>query len=715
VAIIKISELPAADTPVSPSDVVPALQNGVTKKAAINQFGFIAGGTGATTRTIQNKLRDIVSVKDFGAVGDGVTDDYVAIQAAIAAINAQGGGTLYFPYGTYFINQHVIFGGPSQNTITDFTFSNCDGLVIEGNGSTIQLQGGWVMTKDYTAAGFWFSYQRSIQMIFSSCSNVVINDLFLNGGAQTITKEPGLTAENSSHGITIYGNNQFTLNNVNVSYYCCDGMYIDAATSGTPKPITSYFQANNCTFTNNARQGCSIIQARYCTFNRCTFSYTGEAGTFGNFAPSAGVDIEPNYTPASPGSLAVSDYTGDIQFYGCLFLNNKGIQYVATNVDSVRYPVLLDGCTVRVTNVSTYPYPFITPATKNTNVINCYFDTASIQPNYGNAEAPAVNISGNTFYSTQSNLGFFNGVLVGNVAGQDITVDNNKFYFMGTTGHTGFGIYLQSPQTKFTNNYTFTNAALHNGVTYDLIHLVQQVAQSENNRWDTNLSTASKLFTVDYTNAVKANDYFVQPTYISPSTAPWPSNFYTLGTTAFSTLLSASNKKITYGTAAPTTGTWAVGDRVVNSNTLIGNPSGWVCTTAGTPGTWTVESYVGGQPFTRCAQQFFGKGESGTFTTITLTFSGDNTSGDCIADIQMTGFSGVYLNYVVGKYGTQAAVVMSSDASVGTTVVSSAVGGVGGTLQVVITTSVTHPVVFANCIVGGLSVSFTANPAITFA
>lgn len=45
-----------------------------------------------------------------------------------------------------------------------------------------------------------------------------------------------------------------------------------------------------------------------------------------------------------------------------------------------------------------------------------------------------------------------------------------------------------------------------------------------------------------------------------------------------------------YATAAPVSGTWAVGDEVINSAPAPSQPMGWVCTTAGTPGTWKAKS-----------------------------------------------------------------------------------------------------------------------------
>jgi len=79
---------------------------------------FTQQGSGASTRTVEAKLYEFVSVKDFGAVGDGVTDDTAAIQAAIDAVtpvlpgnpwdlNGNPGGTVFIPQGKYKVSSTI--------------------------------------------------------------------------------------------------------------------------------------------------------------------------------------------------------------------------------------------------------------------------------------------------------------------------------------------------------------------------------------------------------------------------------------------------------------------------------------------------------------------------------------------------------------------------------------------------------------------------------
>src|SRR3989338_2706003 len=69
---------------------------------------------------------DVVNVKDYGAVGDGVTDDTEAIQAAFNSFTDKY-GTLYFPSGTYKITNTLTL--PTNSSAENHT-----GLAIQGVG-----------------------------------------------------------------------------------------------------------------------------------------------------------------------------------------------------------------------------------------------------------------------------------------------------------------------------------------------------------------------------------------------------------------------------------------------------------------------------------------------------------------------------------------------------------------------------------------------------
>jgi hypothetical protein len=79
--------------------------------AAANTVGILftatgvgsGDGTAEYSRTVETKLSETVSVKDFGAVGDGIVDDTVALQAAFDYCSSTH-NTLFFPPGTYTTN-----------------------------------------------------------------------------------------------------------------------------------------------------------------------------------------------------------------------------------------------------------------------------------------------------------------------------------------------------------------------------------------------------------------------------------------------------------------------------------------------------------------------------------------------------------------------------------------------------------------------------------
>ena len=140
---VKISNLPAATVPLTGTELIAVVQGGATKQVAINQtptgsnlVSYLPSGTGAVATTVQTKLRESVSVKDFGAVGDGVANDTTAIQAAINTTK-----DVFFPNGTYKITTTLFFAAFGQTLYGEnvSTFSNTPlcSLVWAGTGGTM--------------------------------------------------------------------------------------------------------------------------------------------------------------------------------------------------------------------------------------------------------------------------------------------------------------------------------------------------------------------------------------------------------------------------------------------------------------------------------------------------------------------------------------------------------------------------------------------------
>ena len=115
--------------------------DGATKFSALPYIGggdsqFLQAGTGAVARTAQAKMRDVVSVKDFGAVGDGVADDTAAIQAAIDAASASG-KIVFVPAGTYRLVPATVIDDEDTSYLTYAAFIMRSNMHIEGERGSV--------------------------------------------------------------------------------------------------------------------------------------------------------------------------------------------------------------------------------------------------------------------------------------------------------------------------------------------------------------------------------------------------------------------------------------------------------------------------------------------------------------------------------------------------------------------------------------------------
>jgi hypothetical protein len=98
------------DIVVSGSGTTLTIDSGAITNSKVNasagivssKLAFTQEGTGAVQRTVESKLQDVVSVKDFGATGDGITNDSSQVQAALDAHDV-----ILIPEGTYFLDGTV--------------------------------------------------------------------------------------------------------------------------------------------------------------------------------------------------------------------------------------------------------------------------------------------------------------------------------------------------------------------------------------------------------------------------------------------------------------------------------------------------------------------------------------------------------------------------------------------------------------------------------
>ena len=182
-----------------------------------SRVGYLPYGTNAVATTVQDKLQQIVSVKDFGAKGDGSTSDIAAIAAAIAATPTYG--TLYFPPGVYIgyiqlrRSNISIVGAGSGSTILKLP-NSCPNVTVayEGGGTVTGLPN--VIEIGEAALG----------NSANTYTNVVVQGIGINGNK---TNNPDVTMDLFGHGIIACKTSYCKISDVNASNCWVSGISID--------------------------------------------------------------------------------------------------------------------------------------------------------------------------------------------------------------------------------------------------------------------------------------------------------------------------------------------------------------------------------------------------------------------------------------------------------------------------------------------------------
>ena len=219
--------------------------------------------TGSVGRTVHQKLQEIISFKDFGAVGDGVTDDAVAVQAAITAAAGQ---TIDGQGLTYKINSPLT--GVASNTVIQnaaFDFSNM--AIQPGIDRCITVAGTLATPVNLTANTL---FESNIVAV-SDTSSFTADDLVFLKSTAVWDSSTSTTYGQYARVKSVDSGTQLTL----YSSVLIDFTTAAAATIGIVTPIQNV-TFKNVKFIGANANGQNALYFEYgedCNVNNCLFEY----------------------------------------------------------------------------------------------------------------------------------------------------------------------------------------------------------------------------------------------------------------------------------------------------------------------------------------------------------------------------------------------------------------------------------------------------------
>lgn len=599
---------------------------------------YLAGSPPATLgAALALAAGNLYNVLAYGAVGDGTTDDSTAVAAAFTAAGA--GDTVYFPPGyTYLFNATVSTGSDVRvlaygatlkvGTATPLSITG-DNVTVEGatflgtaTDHTVVAVGGEGLYIDATAArsnirirhcdfewlgrGIWFvspdPVDNTILLKNILISDCTFRDLTENAIA---VRKAGATQGTNYH-----------VRQMRVADCHFEDIYYPspAATAALHWAAGSTIEklaVANCSFKNCAAS--AMLASGAATVNGCVISgctVDGSPASGATWYQSMGLDLSYMSNVAISGCVVENVSEECLTLFGienfavsgCTFANgNVGIGvYVAGTTPSNG---TINGCTFvdmedpsgansARTGVLLAKGSAVTAYAHRVKINGCTFELGAAAA--GNSIVlqdiahPATVVSACEFNGTVRGI-----YLMGAIA-HTVTVQGCTFTGCTTAAITAAGTMAQS---TIANN-------LFSGCAYDIVSATSTNVRCVGNIHDSPTSGATRL--QNNTGCSVTNSTFNNVSSLVSGVGSigiaypliWANNTYTGTTSAPSTnngyiTLDAYGNKTFKATAAPTTGTWARGDIALEDTPASGAAWGWICTAAGTPGTWETLGFAG--------------------------------------------------------------------------------------------------------------------------